>query len=135
VRALGVDISRVAHEQCRRRGVPMVRRDVFAPLPDEGRWRHVLLADGNIGIGGDPLRLLRRAVALLGPGGTVLVETDPNPAARWSGTARFHTAEGAGPPLPWAVLGADALREVAATVGLEATAAHAGARAFTELRA
>jgi hypothetical protein len=39
-----------------------------------------------------------------------------------------------GPPLPWAVVGADALREVASAVGLEVTAAHAGARAFSELR-
>ena len=55
----------------------MVRRDVLGPLPGEGTWDHVLLADGNIGIGGDPLRLLHRAAHLLRPGGTVLVETDP----------------------------------------------------------
>jgi SAM-dependent methyltransferase len=130
--ALGVDASAAAVAQCRTRGAAVLRRDLFAPLP--GRWQHVLLADGNIGIGGDPVRLLRRAADLLQPGGTVLVETDPNPATRWSGTARVHTAEGAGPPVPWAVLGADALREVAAAIGLEVTAAHAGARAFTELQ-
>ena len=58
VQALGVDHSPVAQEQCRARGVVMLRRDVFARVPGEGRWSHVLLADGNIGIGGDPLRLL-----------------------------------------------------------------------------
>ena len=31
-----------------------------ARCPAHGRWRHLLLADGNIGIGGDPYRLLRR---------------------------------------------------------------------------
>jgi SAM-dependent methyltransferase len=131
--ALGVDVSAAAVAQCRARGAAVLHRDLFAALP--GRWDHVLLADGNIGIGGDPVRLLRRAVMLLRPGGTVLVETDPDPAARWSGTARVHTPNRVGPPLPWAVLGADALRKVAAAVGLRVTAAHAGARCFSELRA
>ena len=36
----------------------MVRRDLFGALPGEGTWSHVLLADGNIGIGGDPVTLL-----------------------------------------------------------------------------
>ena len=40
----------------------------------EGRWDTVLLADGNIGIGGDPLALLRRAAELLHPGGRVVVD-------------------------------------------------------------
>ncbi len=46
-------------------------------MPGAGRWRTVLLADGNIGIGGDPAALLRRVLALLGPGGRVLAEVDP----------------------------------------------------------
>jgi SAM-dependent methyltransferase len=131
--ALGVDVSEAAVAQCRARGAAVLHRDLFAGLP--GRWQHVLLADGNIGIGGDPVRLLRRAAALLRPGGTVLVETDPDPTAWWSGTARVHTPEGAGPPLPWAVVGADALRAAAAAAGLEVSATQAGGRAFTELRA
>jgi SAM-dependent methyltransferase len=130
--ALGVDASAAAVARCRARGAAVLRRDLFSALP--GRWQHVLLADGNIGIGGDPVRLLGRAAALLRPGGTMLVETDPEPAARWAGTARVHTADGAGPPVPWAVLGADALREVAAAVGLAVTAVHAGVRCFSELR-
>ena len=113
----------------------MLRRDVFGALPAAGRWQHVLLADGNIGIGGDPSRLLRRAAALLAPGGTLLVETDPEPRACWSGTARVCTRAGAGPPLPWAVVGAAVLRELAATVGLGVSATCAGPRSFAELRA
>ena len=42
------------------RGVAAIRRNVFDALPGEGRWRTALLADGNIGIGGDPAALLRR---------------------------------------------------------------------------
>ncbi|WP_255621363.1 bifunctional 2-polyprenyl-6-hydroxyphenol methylase/3-demethylubiquinol 3-O-methyltransferase UbiG [Pseudonocardia sp. DSM 110487] len=130
--ALGVDVSAAAVARCRARGAAVLQRDLFAALP--GRWDHVLLADGNIGIGGDPFRLLRRAGALLRPGGTVLVETDPNPAACWSGMARVHTPEGAGPPLPWAVVGADALWEIAGAAGLAVTATYTGPRCFSELR-
>jgi SAM-dependent methyltransferase len=133
--ALGVDASAVAEAQCRARGAAVVRRDVFGALPAAGRWRQVLLADGNIGIGGDPARLLRRAATLLAPGGTLLVETDPDPGARWSGTARVHTPDGAGPSLPWAVIGVAVLREVAAAVGLRVSATAAGPRSFAELHA
>jgi SAM-dependent methyltransferase len=63
--ALGVDVSAAAVRATRRRGAPAVRRDLFGPLPAEGLWRHALLVDGNIGIGGDPVRLLTRCAALL----------------------------------------------------------------------
>ena len=55
---MGVDIVREAVDQATSRGVHALRRDVFDPLPGEGRWNTVLLADGNIGIGGAPVRLL-----------------------------------------------------------------------------
>ncbi|MGH3439193.1 MAG: class I SAM-dependent methyltransferase, partial [Sciscionella sp.] len=74
--ALGVDASPRANRHCANRGAPAVQRDVFTPLPGEGRWRHAILADGNIGIGGDPVALLRRAASLLRGGGSVLVETE-----------------------------------------------------------
>jgi SAM-dependent methyltransferase len=135
VPALGVDSSRIAQRQCRRRRTPMVRRDLFGPLPGEGTWAHVLLADGNIGIGGDPLLLLRRAARLLRPGGTVLVETDVAPDALWRGTARLHTAAGGGAPLPWACAGAEAVARIGATLGLRRTGGYRGGRAFVELAA
>ena len=34
-------------------------------MPGEGAWDTVLLADGNIGIGGDPAALLRRCAQML----------------------------------------------------------------------
>ena len=137
VPALGVDVSAVAARHCRRRGVPMVRRDVLGPLPGEGTWEHVLLADGNIGIGGDPLRLLHRAAHLVCPGGTVLVETDARPDALWRGTVRVATVRGAGTPLPWACVGADALGHLAAPLGLRCTDGYCyrGGRSFVELTA
>ena len=43
----------------RARGGSALLRDVFRTLPAEGRWRTLLLADGNIGIGADPVALLQ----------------------------------------------------------------------------
>jgi SAM-dependent methyltransferase len=131
--ALGIDVSPAAEAQCGRRGVPMLRRDLFAPLPGEGRWSHVLLADGNIGIGGDPQRLLRRAARLLLPGGTVLVECDPRPGTWWRGSVRVSTVGGVGEAIPWASVGSVPLRRVAAAVGLQPGAGHRGGRCFVEL--
>lgn len=37
----------------------------------------MLLADGNIGIGGDTVATLRRAAEMHAPGGGVIVEIDP----------------------------------------------------------
>src|ERR1700749_4855952 len=75
--ALGVDISRAAVARVRQAGAPALRRSVFDPLPGLGRWATVLLADGNIGIGGLPARLLRRCAQLLAPGGQILAEAEP----------------------------------------------------------
>ena len=60
---LGIDIVPEAVEQTRARGASALHRDVFDHLPGEGRWVCALLADGNIGIGGDPVALLRRVAA------------------------------------------------------------------------
>jgi SAM-dependent methyltransferase len=133
--ALGVDSSPVARVLCRRRGAPMVRADVFGPLPGEGAWAHVLLVDGNIGIGGDPVRLLRRAARLLAAGGTVLVETAPEPDEWWAGTVRTSEAR---TDIPWACLGTVTLRMLAPRAGLwvrttVTTTATTGPRCFAEL--
>ena len=64
-----------------------MRRDVFAPLPGEGRWCTALLADGNVGIGGDPVALLRRLRAGARPARRVVVELAPpgtEPSTGWA---------------------------------------------------
>ena len=65
ISALGVDTSKKAVDLTVGRGGQAVLRDLFEPLPNAGDWACVLLADGNIGIGGDPVRLLRRAAELI----------------------------------------------------------------------
>jgi SAM-dependent methyltransferase len=134
VRALGVDTSPVAVRQCRERGVSAVHQDAFSPLPEEGRWRHVLLADGNIGIGGNPVALLRRAARLLRHGGSVLIETSAPRTALWSGGGRLRNGPTHGPWFPWAVVGLDAVATLARSAGLRLTATHhTGHRYFAEL--
>lgn len=72
--ALGVDVAPEAVARTVRTGGSALCGSVFDPLPGEGGWGTVLLIDGNIGIGGDPAALLRRAAELTAPGGSLLVE-------------------------------------------------------------
>lgn len=133
--ALGVDCSPIAVRQCHSRGAAVLHRDVFATLPGEGHWHHVLLADGNIGIGGDPVRLLRRCAALLRVGGTMLVEAEHPGAGLWRGIARLQLAGGSsGPWFPWAVAELPVLTALAALAGLEVADRHCENRCFVELR-
>lgn len=62
----------------------MVRRDAFARVPGEGRRVHVLVADGNVGIGGDPAMLLAQAAPLLSVG-TRLVRSTRRPSGTGGG--------------------------------------------------
>src|ERR1700761_3021373 len=72
--ALGIDVTPYAVEMAQCSGAFAILRDVFGRVPGTGRWQTVLLADGNIGIGGDPAALLRRIGDLLAPDGHALVE-------------------------------------------------------------
>lgn len=128
--ALGVDISPVAVELTRLRGAPALCADVFGRIPGEGRWRHVLLADGNVGIGGDPTALLSRIAALLAKTGTALVELDPPGTGLRREAARLDR----GGWFPWARLAVDAVGGPAGAAGLRVreTAGVAG-RWFAEL--
>ncbi|MFV2084137.1 class I SAM-dependent methyltransferase [Micromonospora sp. LOL_021] len=123
VTAVGVDVSARAVALTRARGGVAIHRDLFDRLPAEGRWRHAVLLDGNIGIGGDPVALLRRCRSLLHPLGTLLVELDPPGVGLWRGYAHVvSTAAGGrprlGPAFRWARLDTDAVRAAAAAGGL-----------------
>jgi SAM-dependent methyltransferase len=133
--AVGVDASADAVATARSRGAVALHQDLFDPLPAEGHWAHAVLLDGNIGIGGDPVRLLRRCRSLLAPGGTVLVELEPPGAGLWRGSARVASPV-LGPIFPWARLDIEAVAPVAADAGLAVTdvAALAPGRWLAELR-
>jgi SAM-dependent methyltransferase len=118
VAALGIDVVEEAVRQTRERGGMALQRDVFVRLPGEGRWETALLADGNIGIGGDPARLLRRVSELLIEGGRVVLDL-----AGPGGPVTFHqirleVAGSRSSTFPWAVVPADQIGLVAERASL-----------------
>lgn len=151
-RALGVDVSEVAVERTLRLGGTALRRSVFDPLPGEGRWGTVLLVDGNIGIGGDPASLLRRAGGLLTHGGLIIAETSPvdidervhvrvddgrhRPAHRTGDGTGADPGDGpGGSHFPWARLGTPALLRYGRALGwLPVDQWEAEGRPFVALR-
>jgi SAM-dependent methyltransferase len=117
VMALGIDPAPGAVRACRRRGAPVLQRSVFDRIPAVGRWRTVLLADGNIGIGGDPVHLLARCRALAEPDGRAIVElAEPGTGLRRH-RARLEWGTTVGPWFAWAEVGTDAIAAVAGAAG------------------
>jgi SAM-dependent methyltransferase len=116
VLALGVDISEAAVRLARVRGAPAIVASVFDRLPCS--WRSVLLLDGNIGIGGDPVALLRRVNELLAADGEVLVELAPPQTRSRIVQVRFETIDRVSEWFDWAVLARDGIDVVAEAGGL-----------------
>ncbi|MGC5165191.1 class I SAM-dependent methyltransferase [Luteimicrobium sp. DT211] len=117
--ALGIDVAAAAVAVARDRGLPVLHRSVFGPVPVARGWGTVLLLDGNVGIGGDPSGLLSRCAQLVAPWGAVVVETHPD-AARDRAFEAVVTDDAGRRSLPfaWAEVGADALVGHAAAAGL-----------------
>ena len=124
VDVLGIDVVPEAVLATRARGASALHRDVFDRLPGEGAWVCALLADGNIGIGGDPVQLLRRVAQLLAPGGWVVADLAPPGSGLRTHTLQLEADGRRSQPFPWSVLGPDAVAEVAAEAGLRVTAVH-----------
>jgi SAM-dependent methyltransferase len=124
VPALGIDQSATAVDIARRSGAPALRRDVFGQLPGTGRWQTVLLADGNIGLGGDPRRILRRAAELMTARGRCVAEFDSEVVGvehRW---VRLESSKTVGPWFRWASVGIDCAKRLADDVGMVISAIH-----------
>lgn len=115
--ALGVDSSATAVHMTRQRGGTAIHRDVFAPLPAEGSWAQVLLTDGNIGIGGNPVQTLRRTAGLLARGGIVIVEIDSPATQSCYEWLRWETEHYLGQWFPWSRVGAGSLGDIAHAAG------------------
>jgi SAM-dependent methyltransferase len=118
VTAMGVDSSPGAVARAQERGAPVLQRSVWERLPGEGRWGTVLLFDGNIGIGGDPLALLRRCRSLLGRPGHVLVEVDPPGSPTGAVEVRLERGPVITPWFPWATVSSSEVADLAARAGL-----------------
>lgn len=121
VPALAIDVTPYAVLLARSSGALALRRDVFGYLPATGRWATILLADGNIGIGGDPAALLRRARELLRARGAVVAEVGPPGTPSRCELARLRTPAASGAWFRWAWIGADQVGELGTASGLRVT--------------
>lgn len=116
--AMGIDVSREAVRQTRIRGALALRRDVFSTFPGEGTWAYALLADGNVGIGGDPVRLISRLADVLAPGGRVIAEVADDGAGLVRGRRQLRVDGRLSAHFDWAVVGLDAIEKVASGAGM-----------------
>ncbi len=119
VPTLGIDISSEAVRQARGRGARAIQADIFAGITDIGSWDRALLADGNIGIGGDPVKLLHRVADLLRPGGTVVAEVARHGVGIVTERLRLQVGSDLTPRFHWSVVGADAIGAVADEAGFD----------------
>jgi SAM-dependent methyltransferase len=134
VRAVGVEISPVATTIARERGAEVIQASAFEQ-PTTSEWKTVLLLDGNIGIGGDAIRLLRRSAALLVPGGAVLVELEPPASAPRAQRVRLEGARVTSSWVPWHFVGYEEIDRLAVSAGFEVVERwQAGDRWFAQLR-
>jgi len=123
--ALGIDVVSEAVGQTRERGGAALRRDVYDDLPGEGRWSTALLADGNLGIGGDPVSLLRRAHELVDPRGRVVVEVEASGVPLVTTWASLECNGARSRPFRWSVVGLDDIGPLAVEAGLVLDSVHA----------
>ncbi|HEX4812392.1 MAG TPA: class I SAM-dependent methyltransferase [Nonomuraea sp.] len=117
VEALGIDVTPHAVRLTRQAGGRALCRDVFGPVPGAGRWATALLADGNIGIGGDPVALLRRVRELVRPGGEVIAEVAPPGTPSRAGRVRLRHGAVTGPWFRWAGVSASEVPALARAGG------------------
>lgn len=129
---LGLELLPGVPVLARRAGAPLHAGDVFDAVPRTGQWRTVLLADGNVGIGGDAVRLLQRVRGLLAPGGRVLCELHPD--GEPTGPVRLEGLGVTSAWFPWAFVGRAALAPTAAAAELRVQATWRSAdRSFAAL--
>jgi SAM-dependent methyltransferase len=118
VLALGLDVSATAVRLARERGAAVLEASIFDRVPGAGTWRTALLLDGNIGIGGQPVALLRRVGELLAHGASVLVELEPPGGGTVGERLRLEADGRTSEWFPWARVAVDAIDGAAVAAGL-----------------
>jgi SAM-dependent methyltransferase len=130
---LGLELVPSIPVLVREAGAPLHLGSVFGAVPRAGEWGSILLADGNVGIGGDAVRLLGRLHPLLAPGGQVLCELHPGAGAD-VGPVRLEARGCTSTWFPWTLLSRDDLPVTAADAGFSVTGTWtAGGRDFASL--
>lgn len=136
VLAVGVDVCPDAIRLARRRGAVVLERSIFDRLPGAGEWGCALLLDGNIGIGGRPVPLLRRLAVLLRPCGEVLVELERPGSGLRPIKVRLEHGDAVSAWFDWARVAVDAIDQPATEAGFSvAERWRDGERWFALLRA
>lgn len=118
VPALGVDRSEQAVRLARELGAPTLHADAFGPIPGTGSWRTVLLIDGNVGLGGDPARILGRSRELLANGGHCVAEFEAQQSGIETTFVRLEIDDDFGPWFRWSKVGIDCADELAEGAGM-----------------
>ena len=117
IEASGVEVSAFAVEIARDREVSVIHGSVF-DLPETQGWMTALLLDGNVGIGGEPVRLLGRTAELLATGGRALVELEPPGVETRVLNLRLEGPGDVSDWFPWAWVGVDGIEALAGAAGL-----------------
>lgn len=117
VEATGVEVSKYAVAIARERAASVIHGSVFE-ISEEDPWNTALLLDGNVGIGGEPERLLGKLAQLLTTEGQVLVELEPPRAESRVLNIRLEGPGDVSEWFPWAWVGIDSIDSIAGVAGL-----------------
>ena len=115
---LGIDACAPAVETARRKRVQVLQQSLFDEIPNAGQWATALLLDGNIGIGGDPVRLLSHVATLLRPGGRALVEVEKPGNSNSTRQVRLEIDDMPGPWFSWTSVQANSLAGITGDAGM-----------------
>jgi len=134
ISAYGIELTPAVARLARQQGAPVMEGSVFDPIPRMGEWRTVLLLDGNIGIGGHPVTLLRRVAQIIARDGRVLLELGAPGCDPQRQRVRLEVEDTSGPWFLWTTVAADSIDPLAGSAGLGVHELWQGAgRWFAEL--
>ena len=120
VEVLGLELVDEIPVLAREAGAPLHLGDIYGPVPHPRTWQTILLADGNIGIGGDVTRMLARCSELIADAGEIVVEIHPDAEHDRTFTGRLVDTQGhESEEFPWAEIGLAAILRRASALHLD----------------